>query len=237
MNSHPNRVDYRQFRLNKLNTPEFSHLKLLLFWPFYGLTFLYLERFHPVETYHAMYCPLDDLIPFCELFLIPYLFWFVFLAGMVFYTLFTDVDAFRKMMKFVILTHCAALLIFFLFPNSQHLRPRVFERNNVLTAFIAAFYQFDTNTNVCPSLHAIGSVAAMLGGWDSKWLSSRGRKITLGVIAFLISISTVFLKQHSVLDLVVAAPICLIAYVLTYRREQPVYIRHVRMKKTKSASF
>lgn len=25
--------DYRQFRLRKLNTPEFSHIKLLLFWP------------------------------------------------------------------------------------------------------------------------------------------------------------------------------------------------------------
>ena len=33
-------VDYRKFRLSKLNDPEFSHLKLLLFWPFYGLCFL-----------------------------------------------------------------------------------------------------------------------------------------------------------------------------------------------------
>ena len=32
--------DYRQFRLRKLNTPEFSHIKLLLFWPVFGLAFL-----------------------------------------------------------------------------------------------------------------------------------------------------------------------------------------------------
>lgn len=31
--------DYRQFRLRKLNTPEFSHIKLLLFWPVFGLAF------------------------------------------------------------------------------------------------------------------------------------------------------------------------------------------------------
>ena len=36
--------DYRQFRLRKLNTPEFSHIKLLLFWPVFGLAFLALER-------------------------------------------------------------------------------------------------------------------------------------------------------------------------------------------------
>lgn len=29
-------VDYRQFRFKKMNTPEFSHVKLLLFWPFFG---------------------------------------------------------------------------------------------------------------------------------------------------------------------------------------------------------
>lgn len=34
-------VDYRQFRLNRLNAPEYSHLKLLLYWPVYGLLFLY----------------------------------------------------------------------------------------------------------------------------------------------------------------------------------------------------
>lgn len=40
-------VDYRQFRFKKMNTPEFSHVKLLLFWPFFGLMFMFLERFQP----------------------------------------------------------------------------------------------------------------------------------------------------------------------------------------------
>ncbi|MFR0799191.1 MAG: hypothetical protein ACLSHJ_10985 [Oscillospiraceae bacterium] len=43
------RPDYRQFRLRKLNTPEFSHIKLLLFWPVFGLAFLALERFRPMR--------------------------------------------------------------------------------------------------------------------------------------------------------------------------------------------
>lgn len=237
MNTPQTRVDYRQFRLNKLNTPEFSHLKLLLFWPFYGIVFLYLERFHAVEQYHVMYCPLDSMIPFQELFLIPYLFWFVFLGGMVIYTLFADVDAFKKMMKFVILTHCTALLIFFLFPTCQYLRPLDFPRDNVLTRFMAGFYRFDTSTNVCPSLHAIGSVAAMLAGWDSRRFSARGWKLAFLVCAVLITLSTVFLKQHSVLDLVVAAPICLVAWILTYRMEQPVFERRsVQSKHRKTAS-
>ena len=84
-------VDYRQFRFSKLNTPEFSHVWLLLYWPLFGLGFSYVERFYPVAHYIEMHCALDDLIPFNEWFLIPYMFWFVYLIGAVAYTFFFDV--------------------------------------------------------------------------------------------------------------------------------------------------
>ena len=32
-------VDYRKFRLSKINTPEYSHLKLLLAWAGYFLAY------------------------------------------------------------------------------------------------------------------------------------------------------------------------------------------------------
>lgn len=57
-------VDYRQFRFSRLNTPEFSHVWLLLYWPLFGLGFSYVERFYPVAHYINMHCALDDLIPF-----------------------------------------------------------------------------------------------------------------------------------------------------------------------------
>lgn len=95
-------VDYRQFRFKKMNTPEFSHVKLLLFWPFFGLMFMFLERFQPERHYYVVHCALDDLIPFWEWALIPYLLWFVFLIGALIYTFFFDTRAFRRMMHFVI---------------------------------------------------------------------------------------------------------------------------------------
>lgn len=97
-------VNYREFRIHKLNTPEFSHVRLLLYWPIFGLLFLFLERLQPQRNYYPVYCGLDDIIPFCEWALIPYLFWFVFLIGTLVYTFFVDVPAFRRMMYFVIVT-------------------------------------------------------------------------------------------------------------------------------------
>lgn len=218
--SSENMVDYRSFRLKKLNTPEFEHLKYLLFWPFYGLAFLTVERLWIRGSYFPIHCALDDRIPLCEYFLIPYLFWFVFLIGIHLYTLLYDVPNFVKLEKFIIVSYSLAILIYILFPNCQELRPAGFARDNLFTRFLVHFYQFDTNTNVCPSIHVIGSVAVALCGCRCRRFSTPGWKFTCWAIAILISVSTVFLRQHSVLDLLAAVPVCLIAYLVAYGKDE-----------------
>ena len=79
------------------------------------------------------------------------------------------------------------------------------------------FYSFDTNTNVCPSLHVIGSVAAMFGLWDCKALQSVGWKIAATSIAVCISLSTVFMKQHSIMDVLAALPVCFFGWWIAYK--------------------
>ena len=80
-------VDYRRFCWNELDSEEFRHLKLPA---------------HP-RRYTLMHCALDDAIPFCEYFLIPYPFWFAFLVGMHLYTLLYDTETLRRMMRYIIL--------------------------------------------------------------------------------------------------------------------------------------
>lgn len=186
----------------------------------YGFFFLLVERLWIRESYTPIHCPLDDQIPFCEYFLIPYLFWFVFLIGIQIYTLLYDTESFKKFMKFIIVSYSLAIIIYMLFPNCQELRPMIFERDNIFTKFLEGFYQFDTNTNVCPSIHVIGSVAVMICGWNCKFLNTPGWRIYFGISAFLISISTVFLKQHSVLDILAAVPVCAVAYLAAYWRDR-----------------
>lgn len=213
-------VDYRSFRLSKLGTPEFCHLKLLFFWPLFGIAFFLLERVIPQSGYYVMYCPLDEWLPFCEWFVIPYFFWFLFIIGMHLYTLLYDVPAFRKMMKYFTLTYGAALVVYLLFPNCQEFRPVVFPRDNWMVDIVKWLYDFDTNTNVCPSLHVIGSAAVMTAAWNTERFSSRGWRWVFGLAAFVISVSTVFLRQHSVLDLLAAVPICLAAYWVVYKKQK-----------------
>lgn len=211
-------LDYRRLRPGNISSKEFRHVILLLFWPIFGLAFLYVERFYPAVLYYPVYSPLDELIPFCEFFLIPYLFWFIYLAGIHIYTFLYDIEAFRKLMRFIIFTYSITILIYLLFPTCQLLRPVEFERDNALTRFMAAFYAFDTNTNVCPSLHVVGSLAVMFTGLHCKRLKSRSWRLGFIASAVLISVSTVFLKQHSVVDVVAALPLCLIGYFIVFHK-------------------
>lgn len=203
----------------KLLAPE---TRLLLFWPIFELIFMALERLRPADTqYFATHCALDDLIPFWEGAMVPYLFWFLYLGGTVAYTYFRDVPAFRRMMRFLILTYGVTVLIYLVFPNCQNLRPAVFPRDNVLTRFTAWFYTFDTNTDVCPSLHVVGSLAAYFGLRDCRRFRSRGWQLGSALAAAAICLSTLFLKQHSAVDVLAALPLCAVAYVLIYRRKTP----------------
>ena len=212
-------VDYRKLRIDNLFSNEFKHLLYLLFWPLYGLMFFYVERLYPVKEYITVYSRIDDFIPFCEWFLIPYLFWFVYLAGMLLYTALYDIDAFKKMMNFIIITYTVTIVIYLVFPTCQELRPTSFERDNLLTRIMTNYYQLDTNTNVCPSIHVIGSLAVMFTSFHCKGTKTFGWKITFIITAILISISTVFLKQHSIIDIIAAIPLCGMAYYICFCRK------------------
>ena len=221
-------VDYRKLRINNICSSEYRHLLWLIYWGVFGVMFYYAEHYYPVKEYLSVYCIIDDYIPFCELFVIPYMFWFVFLLGIHVYTLFYDIDAFRKLIKYIVITYTAALVLFFIIPTCQELRPDEFARDNFLVRFMQGFYEFDTNTNVCPSLHVIGSMAVLSSALNIERFKTVPWRLFFIISAVLISISTVFLKQHSIIDVIVAIPICALAYIACYRNSATAEVRKVR---------
>lgn len=223
-------VDYRKFSLKKLNTPEFSHVKLLLFWPIFGIMFMALERLFSPE-FHPVYSPVDDMIPFCEFFVIPYYFWFVFLIGIQIYGFFFDIPCFEKYMRFTILTYMTTLLVYIVYPTSQNLRPVLFERDNIFTSIVGMLYGFDTNTNVCPSLHVIGSFAVYFAARKSKLFGTKMWRLAFFVVTILICASTVFLKQHSVIDIFWGIVMSVVFYPVVFHEKKTAVMHHKEKEK------
>ncbi|MBR2916488.1 MAG: phosphatase PAP2 family protein [Clostridia bacterium] len=209
-------VDYRQFRFSKLNTPQFSHLKLLFGWVGYFALYFLTENLIPIEKCRAIHCGLDDIIPFCEWFLLPYVFWYGLIIFSLGYFALYNVDSFKKLQTYIIITQIVAMTIYIIYPTCQNLRPEEFSRDNFLTDCIGYIYAFDTNTGVCPSLHCAYSF-----GIASVWLKEREIspiwKVLIVIAVILICLSTMFIKQHSALDFFAALPVCFLAEILVFK--------------------
>ena len=120
-------------------------------------------------------------------------------------------------MLYILVGFLSALAFCLIFPNGQDLRPEHFPRENVFTWVLGMLYAADTNTNVLPSMHVIGSFAFVFAAFDARCLKSCRwiRPVTV-IVAVLICVSTVFVKQHSVLDTLVGIPWAFATYAVVY---------------------
>lgn len=197
---------------------KYSHVLLILYVPFYLTWFFLIEQQIPPD-YWVVYSRLDAYIPFCEWFAIPYVLWYFFMIAVGLYLLFTNVPDFRRYMWFIIISFTATLLFCTLVPNGQNLRPEVFPRDNILTRLMGLLYSLDTNTNVFPSMHVLGTFAATFAVFKNKKLASHTWvKIATAILCVLITLSTVFVKQHSALDLYCSVILSFLLYYILYYR-------------------
>ncbi len=214
--------------MNKTKTPltktagwqKYYHWLYVLILPLYLTLFFWQERvIDGSAPYLVSYLPLDDLIPFCEWFYLAYVMWYPFMGLLGLYLAFTHPAGFKRFMVYIGFSFITALGIFALFPNGQDLRPDLatLGRENFCTRAIAALYEADTNTNVCPSLHVVGSMAVVFGVFHDTRLRRTVWVPTVSiVIALLIMASTVFIKQHSILDAFVGIPYGFLTYGIIY---------------------
>lgn len=217
-------VDYRAFRLRKLNDPQFSHLKLLLGWLVYFALYFLTENLIPAASCHPVHMWLDDWIPFCEWFIIPYVFWYILIVVSLGYFLLYNIDSFKRLQTYIIITQILAMLCYILYPTRQDLRPVEFARDNVLTRIIGLLYTFDTSTGVCPSLHVAYSLG-LASVWTKEKASHPAWRAFVVLSVIMICLSTMFIKQHSAVDFFAAIPVCLIAEGYVYRER---YFRRKR---------
>lgn len=211
-------VDYRKLRLSNLRSPEYRHLLLLLGWVGYFILYFLTENLIPAERCTPVHCYWDDFVPFCEWFVIPYVIWYFLIVGSLGWFLLYDIQKFRQLQTYIIVTQVIAMAVYILLPNRQDLRPEYFPRDNFCTRILELLYAFDTNTGVCPSLHVAYSLG-IISAWLRKKDASRLWKIAVTIWCILICVSVSFVKQHSVVDIFAALPVGLLAEWFVYYRK------------------
>ncbi len=206
--------------------PQYRHaLLLLVMLAFIGLFFL--SEKLALGRYHIVHCDLDDIIPFNEYFILFYVLWFPFWIVMLLYTVCFEVPTFKRLMNYFILTYGIAVAIFFIWPSGHDLRPETFPRDNFCTWLVKGIYAADEPASIFPSEHVIGAFAVLFAAADSKRFSGKMMLTVIGFLAIMITVSIVFVKQHSALDILGAAPVVALGYFVCF------YPEHRRRKQIK----
>lgn len=209
---------------------KYGHAWVFSYGFLYMTWFTWLEE-HVTHNYYVIESPLDRYIPFIEAFVVPYLLWFAYCFVTVFYLYFNDKEDFYKAAKLTVLGMTIFLIICTVFPNGQHLRPTFLVNDNIFTDLVRMVYQTDTPTNVLPSLHVYNSIVCYIAITHNKKLQ-QNQFVQKGalVLTVLIVLSTVFLKQHSIIDMFAAFIMVAVLYPFVYqpeslRRKKPVFAR------------
>lgn len=181
---------------------KYPHSWTASYFAVYLVWFFWLES-RANQPYHVIHFPLDDHIPFCEYFIIPYFLWFLYVAAVFLWLFFRDRENFFRYTAFLYTGMTLFLIVSTIYPNGHLLRPLEFERDNIFIKMVCFLYWADTSTNILPSIHVFNSIAAHMAVMNTpplrkqKWTVRCSRILCVSII-----LSTMFLKQHSCVDVI-----------------------------------
>ena len=199
---------------------------ILLYFPY----FFWLESV-VTDNYKIMHVALDDMIPFCEYFIIPYIIWFFYVSGAVLYFFLTSKPDYYRLCAFLFIGMTISMLICTIYPNGTDLRVEVDPDKSIFCYLVQKIHDSDTPANVFPSIHVYNSLGVHISVMNSERLKNcKWVRRCSFIIMVAICLSTVFLKQHSVVDVTGAMVLAYVMYLFVYGN---VYVESRRTARQK----
>lgn len=152
------------------------------------------------NNYHLLSSPLDQKIPFVNYFILIYCFWYFLIFYLPYFFYKKDKDIFYKYITSYVLSTIISSIIFIIYPT-EVIRPTLDNTNifNILTNII---YFVDTPAiNCLPSMHCAISMLFILSVYNTKKITNKFKFFIL-ISSLLIMLSTLFVKQHVIIDLI-----------------------------------
>jgi hypothetical protein len=142
---------------------------------------------------------IDQAIPFLSVFIIPYILWYAYIFCYLIYFCFKDTKVYLKTLILIVVAELICFVIYFFFQTTVP-RPTI-AGDNLLNNLVQWIYTNDRPFNCFPSIHVLTTFAIMLASLHikNKHLITN---LFIHVTGSLIIISTLFVKQHVIFDMV-----------------------------------
>lgn len=174
----------------------------LLYLPAYLLYFGMLQlRDVPVEAVHIIETPLDRMIPTIPVFFVPYALWWVLFPGaLVFFLFYGTKHDFLKLCFILFGGYTICMVVYTVWPNGLNLREPL-GGNDLFSLCVQWLRSIDPPRNVCPSMHVSSTIAIDIVVRQCSYVRA-GTKNLETILAVLICVATLFIRQHSIIDVV-----------------------------------
>ncbi|MGG7165278.1 phosphatase PAP2 family protein [Clostridium ihumii] len=152
----------------------------------------------PNQKLHSLYTELDSLVPFINVFIIPYMMYMPNLVILLIIICYCDEERYFISLLALNIGNFICLIIYMFF---QTYVPRpVIIHDDFLCSFVRFIYSKDNPYNCFPSIHVVATFSVLKGINKLKNMPIK-YKIRFNIIGWLIIISTQFVKQHVIMDL------------------------------------
>ena len=149
-----------------------------------------------------IHCSLDKYIPFVKYAVIPYSIWFLWMTQSMFHEVIREDGETRWRMLAPLFGGLLLILLFCtLVPNGILIRPAEIPGNDLCARAARFIESTDNPTCVCPSMHVSSTIAIDIVVRQCSYIRPRMKNLET-IIAALICIATLFIRQHSIIDVV-----------------------------------
>lgn len=192
-------------------------LILILYLPIHLLWYMIVES-SGFEEYTVIHSVIDDIIPFWSWLVFPYLLWFPYMLISGLYFLRYDAEAFENYLLSLFIGFIISMFIITFYPTGVQLRPDDMQVTGFSTWVLNLVYSADNNLCVFPSMHIVGALAVAVNVAKSKTIFNKTfLQICNWLLFTLIVLATMFIKQHSVLDVIAGLVLEAIVLVIVYK--------------------
>ena len=146
----------------------------------------------------------DQTIPFLKVFILPYITWYGYIAvGLVYLCMKKRKTYYTSLISLNI----GLIVCYIIYATFQTTVPRpVITGSDILSKLVNMIYKHDNPYNCFPSMHVTTTYILMKGINDTE--NNIIVSFVFNIIGILIIVSTQFVKQHVVLDLIFAMLLC-----------------------------
>ncbi|HJV16576.1 MAG TPA: phosphatase PAP2 family protein [Bacillales bacterium] len=202
------------------------YLALLLIFPILGYIYGNLNENRSDAT--ILLTKLDSIIPFLPIFILPYILWYVFILAYLIYFWSKDTKLYIRTLAIIVLGEIVSFIIYYFFQTTIP-RPALSDKGFLIN-LVQIIYLHDQPYNCFPSIHVLTTFSIILSSFHIK-NKHIFHTFLIPISGFLIIISTLFVKQHGILDILGSIFLAFFMYGIIFpiphakRNSKQIYLR------------